>query len=191
MQGLEGLTGIGGTLLIKGNSKMEELEGLNNLTFVGSHLMIYFNFKLSMCCAIHDLLNTPGAVGGAKAIYYNKTGCSSVAQINGACGARPEALILEQVGDNAIPELLQRKEKLQDVEIFPNPASQYFEVLISNEFSSGSIKLFDVTGGLHINHKLGSNTFSYKLSLEGLPAGVYLVQVLLDDEQFLERLIVE
>jgi Putative metal-binding motif/Secretion system C-terminal sorting domain/Trypsin-like peptidase domain/Receptor L domain len=191
LDGLDGLTTIGATLMVKTNSQLEELEGLNNLTSVGNNLMIYFNFKLSVCCAIKDLLNTPGAVGGAKAIYYNKVGCNSAAQINSVCNPRPEAMIAVPGSDNAIPEVLQRKEKLRDVEIFPNPANQYVEVLISNEFNSGSIRLFDATGRLQINEKLDRSIFDYHISLEGIPPGIYLVRVVLDNEQFSERLVVE
>ncbi|MEZ4955849.1 MAG: T9SS type A sorting domain-containing protein [Saprospiraceae bacterium] len=58
---------------------------MSGLTSVAEALQAFGNQNLTDCCGIHDLLNTPGAIGGAITILGNKTGCESVPQINEYC----------------------------------------------------------------------------------------------------------
>src|SRR5690606_18383550 len=46
---------------------------------------IFDNFDLTDCCGIHNLLGTPGAIGGTVIIDTNNTGCDSPAEINTYC----------------------------------------------------------------------------------------------------------
>jgi hypothetical protein len=86
LTGLDNLTTVGGALTVQQNSKLESLDGIGNVETVGGALKTFYNLKCPDCCAIYDLLNTPGGIGGTTTILQNKVGCNSVGQINDACG---------------------------------------------------------------------------------------------------------
>lgn len=62
---------------IYSNGQLQNLAGLSSLTSIGGRIYIRDNPRLTKCCAIAPLLNTPGAVGGTIDIYHNATGCES------------------------------------------------------------------------------------------------------------------
>lgn len=68
------------------NTMITNLDGFGSLSQINGYLYVADNDLLSECCVFYDLLNTPGAITGNKIIFSNDTGCSSVAQINAACG---------------------------------------------------------------------------------------------------------
>ncbi|MCE7925036.1 MAG: T9SS C-terminal target domain-containing protein [Haliscomenobacteraceae bacterium CHB4] len=84
LTGLEMVASIG-ALSIGNNPLLNTLIGLENLFSVESYFYITDNQQLSNCCAIYDLLNTPGAIGGTIMIQNNQTGCDSEAEINATC----------------------------------------------------------------------------------------------------------
>ena len=53
---------------------------------MGGYLSVEYNGSLTDCCGIHDLLDTPGAVGGSITISNNDTGCDSQAEVETDCG---------------------------------------------------------------------------------------------------------
>jgi hypothetical protein len=69
MPGLEGLTSIGGNLLIDNNDALTSLAGLDNLNSVGEGLRIYSNDSLTSLSALENLTS----VGGFLDIFYNAT----------------------------------------------------------------------------------------------------------------------
>lgn len=86
LNGLEALTSVGGILRLSNNG-LTSLSGLEGLTSVLGDLFIESNRTLTDCCAISDLLNTPGAIGGSITIAGNSTGCDSQSEINSNCDA--------------------------------------------------------------------------------------------------------
>ena len=76
-----------GELTIIFNFSLTSLDGLSNIGSINNNgsLTIANNTSLTDCCAIHDLLNTPGAVTGAITIQNNDTGCDSEPEITTYC----------------------------------------------------------------------------------------------------------
>jgi hypothetical protein len=137
---LANLDTIGGSLLIKTNQQLVTLNGLENLKKIGSYLSVYFNFKLADCCAIQTLLSTPGAIGGAKAIYRNNSGCDSISDINTVCNN--SSIVLPAVCPTCPAA---RNEANMEMAVAPNPAKGFFFVHTAAT-TKGTIQVFDVTG---------------------------------------------
>lgn len=81
ISGVSGITSVEFALDVTNNASLTNLEGLNNIASVGDYLSVLNNASLTNCCAIYDLLNTPGAIGGPITISGNQTGCDSQAEI--------------------------------------------------------------------------------------------------------------
>jgi trimeric autotransporter adhesin len=186
--GLINLDTIGGNLTIKQNSKLETLSGIDSLKRVSGSLAIFFNLKLTDCCPIYSLLLNPNGVGGSVSIYANKTGCDSVPQVLAECD--PSSPIIApsggQYGNVSNKEILQQR-----VDLFPNPATEEVTIMIQKEFNSGALKFYDLQGRLLKKAELDANTFQHRIKLGDLPQGTYLVQVLLDGSQFVQKLVIE
>lgn len=74
-----------GRLDLNLNTGLTNLDALSNLQSVSSQVRIVDNSNLSDCCAIYELLNTPGAIGGAITINNNQTSCDSQSEIGLYC----------------------------------------------------------------------------------------------------------
>lgn len=74
--------------------------------------------------------------------------------------------------------------------IYPNPASEYFNIEINNIENEVIIELFDLTGKQIINKTLtGKGTFSETFNLSNYPAGVYLLKLTIDNQILNEKII--
>ena len=81
---------------------------------------------------------------------------------------------------------------LQPLIIYPNPASDEINFEFQNSFSNGIIKIYDLQGRLIISEKLNAESLTQRINFKNNTAkGVYMVHILLDDESFIEKLIVE
>jgi hypothetical protein len=182
MAGLDGLANIGGTLYIAFNSKLVSLDGLDALAAVGGNLQVFSNLKLADCCAIYDLINSNG-VGGSISIFNNKTGCDNVGQINSNCG-----------GSNTLiaPPSGQPNSTLQQrVEVYPNPSSDLLNIRPVQAFEDAQIRLFDLQGRLVLQAKMNGALPAAQLNTANLNKGAYLLQVLVDGDNFTQRIVLE
>lgn len=68
-----------------------------------------------------------------------------------------------------------RKEIVQKIEAIPNPANNYSNVIVGYDFLNGSAAVYDISGRQIKNFKINSRTVP--INLEGLPEGIYLVQI--------------
>ncbi len=82
---LGSLASITGDFEIKNNDALPDLDALANLTSVGNLFTLIENDILSDCCGVHELLNTPGAIGGNINIFSNLTGCDSQPEVITYC----------------------------------------------------------------------------------------------------------
>ncbi len=71
--------------------------------------------------------------------------------------------------------------------IFPNPASNYLNVILDKN-SSGKIKITDLNGKIFFNDNIFDNVM--ELNTSGLSSGIYLIQYISDKESFTEKLII-
>ena len=89
---------------------------------------------------------------------------------------------------SAIPPLTTRIEKLEysSVNIFPNPASKYFQI----EAPKGSLVVIYSTDGRTIFSKVnGENTLNVDCS--SWPKGIYMVRLTQNDNDLVEKIMVE
>jgi hypothetical protein len=186
---LHQLDTIGGNLTVKLNSKLETLWGIDSLKSVGGNLQVFNNLKLSDCCAIHDLINSPTGVGGSISIFNNKTGCDNVAEVNTACNPANN-IIAPPAGDGLGVEFAQALMP-QRIELYPNPAKDEASLTFAKGFTAATVRMFDLQGRLIHSIELEENTLVYQLNLSGVTAGVYLLHVVVDGENFTQRLSVK
>ncbi|HFA48868.1 MAG TPA: T9SS type A sorting domain-containing protein, partial [Bacteroidetes bacterium] len=163
MAGLGGLTTVGGTLTIYFNSSLTSLDGLGSLASVGGSLMVYYNFALADCCAVHGLIN--GGVMGTVLIFFNKTGCNTVAEINSNCGSQLLAPPVPGVFNN-VPTCADCgiADKKLELAVFPNPASGEVSLRLNKLAVDGAdVQFYDYLGRL--------------VALQKMPAGAMLLKV--------------
>lgn len=185
LNGLQSLN-YAATFKVTQNSSLTSLDGLEGLSSVPGTLLIAFNYNLSDCCAIHNLINTPGAVGFIQ-ISRNATGCDNIYQINTSCSS-PNIIVPPGGGK---VEMAADPQELSPVMVYPNPASGEATVQIELDFSTGSVKIFDIRGQLMLQRELDANTTLHPLPLDGLPAGIYTIHVMLDGESYTQKLVIE
>ncbi len=187
LTGLDNLTTVGGALTVQQNSKLESLDGIGNVETVGGALKTFYNLKCPDCCAIYDLLNTPGGIGGTTTILQNKVGCNSVGQINAACGGNNN---LNEPGGNSQPTFtIKSSDVNQQIAISPNPSDGHFNIAIYKPFEMGEWQLYDIQGRLIAAGQLSAGTQAYQLDLAELAPGFYLSKLLLDGIVWTEKLL--
>lgn len=75
---------------------------------------------------------------------------------------------------------------------YPNPAPENISIRLSQPIAAaGMIKLYDFTGKQCLQQVLPPATDEYPLSLSGLPAGTYLLQVIFGQQLLTERIQVQ
>ncbi|GAB4252740.1 MAG: hypothetical protein Kow0027_17630 [Saprospiraceae bacterium] len=189
MNGLDGLTTIGGSLTIKLNNygaKLTSLSGLGNLTSIGQNLNISFNFSLSDCCSIDDLLANAG-VGGSISIHHNASGCNSVSDISNSCGNNS---IIIPGGGIAFG---QQAEDLK-MSLYPNPAASEVTVLLEGlGDKTGTLVISDLLGRTILQQRLepGQMLVNLDLAEHDLGSGIYQVVLSTETEQLVQRLVIE
>lgn len=86
----------------------------------------------------------------------------------------------ESFGNNDfwIVKLGNKEDKLKQLpslEAFPNPASEYVNVVLGFEYEVGTLSLFDISGRQIFSQKISNNTIP--VNLNQLPQGVYIIDV--------------
>jgi hypothetical protein len=186
---------IGGNLSIMFNNQLQTLHGLDSLKYIGGALGHHHNNDCAECCSIYDLLNTPGAIGGAKSIFLNETGCSSVSQINTACNVPGSNLVGPggHCSDCGTAHTDGFEENVV-VSVTPNPNNGRFNISLGGQFGDGKLLLYDMQGNTIWQQKVTHGDSGYRsenLAAE-LPIGLYLLMFLQDNGDILsEKVIVK
>lgn len=181
---LMALDTIGGNLLIMNNNQEESIHGLDSLKSIGASLQHHHNLKCDECCAIYDLLNTPGAIGAATNIFLNKTGCSSVGQINAACAPGsnllgPNGTENRKFSNSLCPDCASADGNIGGLSIYPNPASTSVNVHIGNP-SGGRLKIVNVAGKVVYESWLETGQNGVKIATGNWEPGIYIVHCMLE-----------
>lgn len=79
-------------------------------------------------------------------------------------------------------------QSLVNMNVSPNPASEFLNVTSNNETPILDIQLFDVTGTM-INRFGKINQSNYRIDRNGLPAGIYFVKARFDDGYLTKKVI--
>jgi uncharacterized repeat protein (TIGR01451 family) len=111
------------------------------------------------------------------AVMYNSTACFTSDESDMLCAEAPGR---GTIVDSELPTSTDGTPAPHDVVVLPNPAADALQVFFSTPNGGrGAIRVFDLTGHLVRNEALslteGSN--QHTISLDGLPAGMYLVRV--------------
>ena len=188
MNGLDNLVVVGGTLTIYFNSSLTSLAGLDVLGSVEGSLVIYYNFNLSDGCAIYNLVN--GGVNGNISIFFNATGCNSVAEINANCG--PNNLISDgNTGQAPFNEphgiLTEGGMPEPAVTIFPNPATHVATLRFDGRTTSGNVMVSDVAGREVWQGKVKGPTDRLTIHLPDWRAGAYYIRIKLDGRKLVTK----
>ncbi|RMH21140.1 MAG: T9SS C-terminal target domain-containing protein, partial [Gammaproteobacteria bacterium] len=189
LNGLDALDTIGGSLTIKLNNfgdSLSSLSGLQNLDTIFHNLNISFNFDLSDCCSIDDLLGNAG-VGGVTTIFNNAAGCNSVNDISTTCSGTN---IVVTPG-NGITFGQQAEEARMS--LYPNPASSTVTILLEGLGQQpGTLTISDQLGRIVMIQKLhqGQEVLDLNLSEKGMNTGVYQVTVTTETQRLVKRLMV-
>ncbi|MCE3075652.1 PKD domain-containing protein [Chryseobacterium gwangjuense] len=72
------------------------------------------------------------------------------------------------------------------VQIYPNPTSNFINIVTDSKFSLVSLK--DATGRI-VNHNLKTTESGYIISLQHLSSGVYLLQYKIDEKEYTQKII--
>lgn len=81
---------------------------------------------------------------------------------------------------------------IESLNIFPNPNSGKFEVLYkSNNLREGTLKLMGISGNTVLNGIIIQANQEFQLNLEGIPKGIYILQLEAQDQFFTRKIIVQ
>ena len=187
--GVSSLSNIANLEEVTGNltiyfTALTSLTGLDNLANVGGTLMLYNNFSLTDCCPIHTLINCVECTG-AQVIFFNGSGCNSVADINSVCGgnnlvAAPNTGAIPSMGNLGISQIGKETPKGGVFTLFPNPSSGQFNVKLSSPVGQGTIQVMDISGKIIGQQNVQEDQLVYPFDQTDLPTGMYFVKVFLD-----------
>ncbi len=79
----------------------------------------------------------------------------------------------------------------QQMEIFPNPATDRVNVVFSQPFETGVVKLFDLQGKMVFIQKLAANTLALEVPVSNLIPGTYILNAIVDSGQFTQKIVIE
>ncbi len=82
------------------------------------------------------------------------------------------------------------KDRQFSVVVMPNPAKEFFNVVIRTQESFSDISLIDVTGRVVLEEKINSIDITTRLPIDHLVQGAYTLVVVSGTERFTQRLVV-
>ena len=154
------------------NYYLDSIIGLDDIFYVGIEQ------------TTNDMLNV-GLDRNSPAntyMFYNAGGGWNYSQFSGAWMIRPvlrSTPIISSVNDEITQD---------DIQIFPNPFSDFTTILIDNS-AKNLILLFDISGRLISKFRV--NKKSFQLSKNNLKSGVYILQVQNKKEVFRKKLVIQ
>jgi len=164
------VTSIGGGLGIVYNDVLTSLSGLDNIDAASiDSLFIYNNTALSSCevKSVCDYLANPT---GTIEIYDNAPGCNSQVEVEEACTESVEELYAEDY-----------------LSLFPNPAIHVVNISIHDGLEVEEVTIYTLTGQQLMQERPVSNT----IDISHLQQGMYIVEVVIENTRFRQKLLVE
>ena len=182
---------ITGNVLIMSNSVLTNLNGLDALSSVGGYFYMYYNFMLSNCCAIDDLLENNG-IAGMTIIFFNASSshCNSELAIEAACPLSP----IVQSPNNSSGTLQMDDVRLkQEISIYPNPASNEVTIEFERIENKARIVISDLLGRnvAEVELEEGVDRYTIKLNDRQFQNGVYLVSFIENGNRTTRQLVIQ
>jgi len=190
LDGLSGLTAIGGNLLIIFNDALVNVNGLSSLTIVGENLIVIANPLLSSCCGLFPLLNG-GGVSVSMIINSNLSGCNSEAEIISGGSCLPGPALPNMTPYNVMSQQSDNSEQYA-VLLYPNPFSNSLNMEYYNEHEDNvQLQILDILGNtIYLGH-LPTEPGLQKAELElgGLAQGSYLLKLKIGDRMIVKKFV--
>lgn len=100
--------------------------------------------------------------------------------VAGSTNSKKSSIKSEHFGNNdfwliKIDSTSKEKNDFNFIEAFPNPTSSYVNVIIRNEYNSGTLFIYDISGRLIFSKSINKNTET--VDLTKFPSGVYIINV--------------
>lgn len=192
--GLENLNSIGGSLIINDNFKLSSLTGLDNLDSINGDLIISGNDSLTDISALENL-NTDSIIdleilgnhllseceiesvcnylidpNGEVDIYSNMQGCNSQEEVENAC----------------LLGTLQTSENNPQFLIYPNPTKSQITISNKNEITINEVIIYNQFG----QKVFQQNIITNKIDISMLCQGIYILEIVTDNNMIREKLII-
>ncbi len=164
LSGIDHLTKINGAVFIYRNDKLRSLAGLETLAEVGTDFTIYKNPQLQNCCPVNALIM--GGVGGKVLFHENETGCENRVEVVNSC---------KYITTN--PCLGCPAFDFAELEVYPNPAVDEINVVITGEFSDDLLQITDILGRTIYEQEIHQGKYTYQISTQNFKRGIYWVSV--------------
>jgi hypothetical protein len=178
LSALRHLTTLGGQLSISDNNRLKSLEGLDNINASSIiHLYIGDNDSLSDC-EVQSICNYLASPNGRIEIFNNAPGCSSRQEVEAAC----EAVDVAMVSGSGFR-----------VRSYPNPFSSVVTITYElEETGEVDLAIFNNIGmemERLVNGRQPAGRHRVQWNAEGLPAGIYLLQLSTKGETLTSKLV--
>ena len=167
------MTSIGGNLWINQHSSLTSLSGLDNIDAESIEgLQISDNPYLSHCSVL-SICNYLSNPNGTIDITNNTTGCDSPEQVQDSCEANSVNIDEQYIKDN--------------LELYPNPASQELNIFTDDGREIGEVIIYTLTGQQIVK----ARSVNGKVDISHLQSGMYIVEVMIENRSFRQKLLVE
>ena len=161
------ITSMSGKLTISNCDRLKSLHGLQNIDESGiRNLEITYSDSLSDC-AYENICFYISDENNAE-IKINAPGCNSSEEVMNLC----------LVGTNGPLEE-------DGISIFPNPTSDIIEIKYASSYALAVAKVLNAQGRLMKEVRIQDN----RIDLQGLPDGMYLITIQLDDHMIVRRIV--
>ncbi len=194
LSGLNNVTSIGGYLAIDYNTSLEEISDLSNLSSIGGYLHISLNFSLTSLLGLDNINSTSI---DSLFIFYNSllstcdvesicnylsnpTGTIEISNNTDGCDSMEEVLEACSIG---VDEYLK---SIEDIFIFPNPASNVISLSDINHSLVKNVKIYDLMG----NNVVFVNQLTNSLDISMFPQGIYIVEIEGEEDMKMKKLII-
>jgi len=81
------------------------------------------------------------------------------------------------------------EEELTDVTIYPNPATDYIQLSVSDKLTSKEVTIYDLAGNLVLKNKINTSANESILDINRLPKGIYILNFKSDQKNVTKKLI--
>lgn len=194
LEGLNSITSIGSNLTINSNPVIPSLYGLENLTTIEGQLSITKNDMLTDisgiasieantidtlvisenplldACDVSSICDYLVEQNGYSVIEQNFTGCNSVSEVAEVCYEwLPDATHENKVG------------------IFPNPAENEINIICKSDGIIGEVWIYNYTGQTVFHNEF----ISAHLDISALKKGFYIVEVVLGNTKYRQKIIIQ
>jgi beta-glucanase (GH16 family) len=81
------------------------------------------------------------------------------------------------------------EEELTDVTIYPNPATDYIQLSVSDKLTNKEVTIYDLAGNLVLKNKINTSANESILDINRLPKGIYILNFKSDQKNVTKKLI--